>query len=148
MSVLTTTPLDQIEERHLSALIDDKLQESQDLEFKRDIIGKDDRAKREFLKDVSGFANTAGGHLVIGLAEFEGVAATLHGITGTSADDEIRRLNSIIESGIEPRLVGLNIRPVPLSAGGYALVIRIPASWNPPHRVTFGGWNKYFARNS
>jgi len=67
---------------------------------------------------VTAFANTAGGHLVIGIEEADGVAAALRGITSSPADDEIRRLESILENGVEPRLVGVRIRPVPLSAGG------------------------------
>jgi hypothetical protein len=148
MSILTTTPLEQIEERHLIALIENRVQESRDLEFKRDDIGRDDRAKKEFLKDVTAFANTAGGHLVIGIEEADGVAANICGITSPSADEEIRRLESILENGVEPRLVGVRIHPVTLSAGGYALVIRVPVSWNPPHRVAFDRQNRFYARNS
>lgn len=148
MSLLMTTSLEQIEERHLLALIDNKVQEGRDLDFKRDPIGRDDKAKREFLKDITAFANTAGGHLVIGMEEADGIAAALCGISFPSADEEIRRLDSIIEAGIEPRLVGLRIRPIPLAAGGFALIIQIQVSWNPPHRVIFGGWNRFFARNS
>jgi hypothetical protein len=29
-----------------------------------------------------------------------------------------------------------------------ALVIRIPRSWNPPHRVSTGGHNSFYVRNS
>jgi hypothetical protein len=148
MSILTATPVEQIEERHLIALIENKVPESRDLDFKRDPIGRDDKAKREFLKDVTAFANTAGGHLVIGIQEADGIADTMIGIQSPSADEEVRRLDQIIQSGIEPRLVGLRIHPVSLRAGGYALVLNIPVSWNPPHRVVFGGWNRFFARNS
>ncbi len=49
---------------------------------------------------------------------------------------------------MEPRIVGHRIKEVPIAAGGYALVIRIPSSWTPPHRVAFGGTNRFYARNS
>lgn len=62
------------------------MQESRDLDFKRDAIARDDKARREFLKDITAFANTAGGHLVIGMDEASGVAAGLCGITSPPAD--------------------------------------------------------------
>jgi hypothetical protein len=148
VTMLLTTPLSQVEERHLADLIENRIQETRDIEFKRDAIGTDDRAKKEFLKDVTSFANTAGGHLVVGIEESDGVASALHGITVRPADQEIRRLDSILESGIEPRLVGVRIHSVSINTGGYALVLQIPASWNPPHRVAFDRTNRFYARNS
>jgi predicted HTH transcriptional regulator len=96
MSILTATRMEEIEERHLLVLIENKVPESRDLEYKRDPIGRDDRAKKEFLKDVTAFANTAGGHIVIGMAEADGVAAALPGTDDRPADEEIRRLESIL----------------------------------------------------
>jgi hypothetical protein len=129
-------------------LITDAVAEGRELDYKRDAVGDDREARREFLRDVSSFANTAGGHLVIGMDERGGVASALVGITVRPFDDEKLRLENLIRDGIEPRLVGVRIKEVPLAAGGYVLILRIPASWNPPHRVSFGGHNRFYARNS
>lgn len=147
---MTTTSflLDQIEEGHLQGLLDNRVPEGRDLEFKRDPVGRDDAAKKEFLKDVSALANTAGGDLIIGVGEDDGVAASLHGITLAPADDEIRRLEAILQDGIEPRLIGTRMRAVQLAGGGYLLVIRVLASWNSPHRVVYQRTNRFFARNT
>ena len=145
---LSTMPLERISEADLQRLITDGVRESRDLDFKRDAVGDDRDAKREFLRDVTSFANTAGGYLIIGMAEAEGVAVNLIGLTTRPPDDEKLRLENVIRDGVEPRLVGVRIHEVKLSGDGYALVIKIPASWNPPHRVAFGDTNRFHARNS
>ncbi len=145
---LSAIPLERVSEADLQRLITDAVRESRDLDFKRDAVGDDRDAKREFLRDVTSFANTAGGYLIIGMEESAGVADALIGLTVRPPDDEKLRLENVIRDGVEPRLVGVRIREVILSGGDYALVIKIPVSWNPPHRVAFGGTNRFYARNS
>lgn len=141
-------PLDELTEDHLKGLIDNGVPEARDLEYKRDTYGGNDEAKREFLKDVSALANTAGGDLIVGIAEVDGVADSLIGITIAPADEEIRRLEAILQDGLEPRLIGTRMRSVSLADGRYALVIRVHASWNAPHRVVFKRTSRFYARNS
>lgn len=143
--MINTLPLEQIDEVSLTALISGTASETRILEFKRDMIGGKDDEKKEFLKDISALANTMGGDVIIGMAEADGVASELTGFTA-NPDEEIRRLEAILHSCIEPRLHGVRMHPVGLSSGGHALVIRVPQSWNPPHRVNFKGWTKFFAR--
>ena len=145
---LSAMPLERLSEADLQRLISDGVRENRDLDFKRDAVGDDRDAKREFLRDVTSFANTAGGYLIIGMAEVVGIADALIGLTARPPDDEKLRLENVIRDGVEPRLVGVRIHEVVLSGGGYALVIKIPPSWNPPHRVAFGGTNRFYARNS
>ncbi len=40
------------------------------------------------------------------------------------------------------------MRPISLGGGRNALVIRVPWSWNAPHRVIVGGSNRFYIRNS
>jgi hypothetical protein len=145
---LATQPLERVSEADLQRLIADGVREGRNLDFKRDAIGDDRDAKREFVRDVTSFANTGGGYLIVGMAEAAGVADALSGLTARPADDEKLRLENLIRDGVEPRLGGVRIHEVTLSGGGYALVIKIPASWNPPHRVALGGTNRFYARNS
>lgn len=144
---LSTLPIGEIRELHLQRLIDDAVAESRELEFKRDRVGDDRDAKREFLKDVTAVANTFGGHLIIGIDERDGIADRLAGITGYKSDSEKLRLLQLLPDSVEPSLVGVQIQEVPIDAGGFALVFRIPRSWNPPHRVNMG-CKAFFLRNS
>jgi predicted HTH transcriptional regulator len=88
------------------------------------------------LKDVSSFANTHGGDLVIGIEEKGGLARKVPGVAGVNPDTELQRLESLARDGIEPRIVGLQMKAVSVTGGGIVFVIRVPRSWNPPHRVS------------
>lgn len=147
MSLLDSIPLTQIEERHLALLIENGVGEGSDLEFKQTSYGASDDDKREFLKDVTALANTSGGHIVIGLVAHGGIASSISPVGSSTADFEKQRLENMLLDAIEPRMVGVQIREVAV-AGGMVLILRVPRSWNPPHRVTFKRLNKYFLRHS
>ena len=118
------------------------------IEYKRTTYGGSDADVKEYLKDVSSFANTHGGDLVIGIEEKGGLAKKVVGLTGVDPDKELQRLDSLARDGIEPRIVGIRMKAVSVSGAGVAFVIRIPKSWNPPHRVSARKTNRIYARNS
>lgn len=64
---------DDITEKDLDELIDVGVPEGLIIEYKRDIYGKSDADKKEALKDISSFANSFGGHLIIGIEERNGI---------------------------------------------------------------------------
>ena len=139
-------PLDAITEQHLSALIATGARESLHIDYKRETYGGSDAARREFLADVSSFANAAGGDIVIGMAENAGVPSEITPFRD-DADRERLRLEQMARDGIEPRISGLAVRVVPVS-GGVVFIVRVPKSWNPPHRVTFKNSSRFYARSS
>ena len=57
--------LKDIVEADLQELIDNKIREDKQWDYKRQQIGKTDSEKKEFLQDVCSFANAIGGHLSI-----------------------------------------------------------------------------------
>ena len=57
---------DDIDDATMQELIRAGASESVHLEFKRESYGKADKHKKELLKDITAFANTLGGHLIIG----------------------------------------------------------------------------------
>jgi hypothetical protein len=122
------------------------VRELKHIEYKRRLPGRTDPEKLEFLKDVSSFANAAGGDLVYGMAEVDGVPTELCGLGDVQTDKEILRLEETILRGVQPRLLSVRSQPVELSAGGVALVIRVPRSWRPPHRVSFLQHDKFWTR--
>jgi hypothetical protein len=147
MSLLDTISLAQIEERHLVLLIENGVGEGPDIEFKRTSYSSSDDDKREFLKDVTALANTSGGHIVIGMVANGGIASSFSPLGSSIADSEKQRLENMLLDSVEPRLVGVQIREVAVD-GGILLILRVPRSWSPPHRVTFKRLNKYFLRHS
>ena len=66
---LSNKPLLRLTENDLLALIANKEAEGKTLDYKRNLVGRSETEKKEFLFDVSSFANTQGGHLVFGMEE-------------------------------------------------------------------------------
>jgi hypothetical protein len=118
-------PVDQITEGDLQRLVNDQIGENRHLEYKRELPGFTDAAKREFVRDVVSFANGAGGHIIFGMAESNGVPSGFAPIAEDKIDEAKLRLKSIIRTSIEPAIQGLKIDSVRLTAGR-ALIIEIP----------------------
>jgi Schlafen, AlbA_2 len=144
---ITNLDFEALSERDLIQLKEDQVAEGITLEYKRDAYKPSDHGKRELLKDVCSLVNTAGGHIVIGMAEVRGLPTDLIGLD-LDIDAEMQRLENLFRTCVEPRIAGLRMRPVTLASGRRVLVVRLPKSWNPPHAVLFKGARTYFARNS
>jgi hypothetical protein len=117
------------------------------LDYKLDVYGSSDADKKEFLKDVSSFANTGGGHILIGIEEDAGLPTNVVGVTA-DLDAEMLRLDSLLRDRLEPRILGIRMIAVPLMNGRRVLLIRVPKSWTRPHAVLQNRSRLIFARNS
>jgi Putative DNA-binding domain len=116
------------------------------IEYKRETYGGNDDARAEFLGDVSSFANASGGDLVIGIEAKDGVPVAFTPLT-ENVDAELRRLEQMAQTGLEPRIQKLQTWAVQID-GGSVLIIRAARSYNSPHRVIFKGKNRFWARSS
>lgn len=128
-------------------LVSARAAESDTLEFKKMPWGKSDADKRECLKDVSAMANTRGGLILLGVAEKGNAAESLAPLSDVDAEQERARINDLIVAGLEPRMYGVAIEKVTVP-GGTVLAVAIPRSPARPHRVTSGGSNRFWLRNS
>ncbi|MEG8219865.1 ATP-binding protein [Sphingomonas sp. HH69] len=99
-------PIDSIDEATLWRLVDNQVGERRGLEFKRDLPGGKDADIKEFLADVTSFANAQGGDLIFGIKEEDGAAADLPGVEG-DPDTELLRIEERLQAGIDPRLIGV-----------------------------------------
>lgn len=127
-------PFDEIAEADLARLVQDREQESQALDFKRELPAHDNGAKHEFLADVCAFANSVGGDLLYGVLENDQAEAEALNALVVNTDEELLRLQDWVLNSLEPRVTGVHIRAVPVH-GGHIVVVRVPRSWNSPHRV-------------
>jgi predicted HTH transcriptional regulator len=143
-------PLESIDEGDLQELIDNQVPEGKTIEYKEALPGNSDGDKKEFLADVSLFANAAGGNLIFGMKEDSGTLVEIRGLQISNVDAEILRLENIIQTGIAPRLPVVHIHSVPLPSKPQqcALIIRVRKSWLSPHMVTFRNDSKFYTRNS
>ena len=143
--------IEQITKEDLQALIDNSVVERKTLEYKQALPSNSDSGKKEFLADVSSFANASGGDIIFGMVEDKktGAPKSLDGLSIENPDQEILKLDNIIRTGIQPRLPSVTISPpITLANQRFALVIRVPKSWSSPHRVILGGHDKFYSRSS
>ena len=153
---MITKTFDQIEAADIQALIRDQTSEGKTLEYKQELPGRTDKAKKEFLTDIISFANAAGGDIIYGIEEQRdangkttGIPKDAPGLEGINADEEIRRLENMIRDSIEPRIPGIHIKSIPGFPKGPILIIRIPQSWVAPHLLRTGqGSYRIFTRSS
>src|SRR5580692_6908285 len=136
--------LDKIGEDEVQRLLSMGVPESSYLDYKQATYGDAGNDRSEFLADISSFANTLGGDVVIGVAEKNGVPTALTPFTG-DCDAEKRRLEQIALTGLEPRISNLRIHSVPIAAGGHVIVVRVPRSFVSPHRVIARDSNRFWA---
>jgi hypothetical protein len=134
----------------LQKLVDDKVPESLTLEYKAsNALGRENDQRTELVKDVTAFANSAGGQIIYGIAEqreAEGVSYSLDdGVDSTRISPEW--IDQVIASNASPRLQGLRIVPVPLEATNrVAYVLTIPQATSfAPHQNTYD--QKYYRRS-
>lgn len=139
----------------LMRLVDEKVSENRLLEYKQELpIRRKEGDAKEFLADVSAFANAAGGGIIYGFTEEVDATGKKTGrpgkavgvqITEESVDEIVRRLHQLSHSGLDPAIPGLRIREI-VADGKSFIVLRIPRSWVAPHMVSLDATSRFFVR--
>jgi Putative DNA-binding domain len=145
---LSSKALASLAEADVEALLLAGVRESKTIEYKMSAPGGKDDDRREFLGDISSFANAEGGHILYGVAAQDGVPVSLIGISAADVDATLLRLESMAASGIDSRIPHLAFHPVPLASGRAVIISRIPSSPVAPHMARYQGWQRYFGRNA
>lgn len=137
-----------ITKSQIEALVANGEREGQRLDYKSQFPGKgDDRT--EFLRHITGMANTTGGIIVLGVDEKRengkpsGVPDRICGLADANLDDVVLRLSNMIDSNISPRIVP---HPEVLCVEGCGdapvVVVRVKRSMTKPHMVG----HRFYAR--
>ena len=132
-------PISEVSAEDLQRLVDNGVREGVELEYKQKQPEKRGERKN-FLKEITSFANTSGGDLVIGIEERDqtGEPKSAVGVDVGDVDKEVGRLDSIIRDGVDPRIPSVEIRGVELPSGKTAFVTRVRQSLRRPHQVVLG----------
>src|SRR5438552_1880183 len=119
----------------LEQLIRDNVEENLSLEYKSaEALGKSDAKKAEIVRDVSAFANSSGGVLIYGIAEFQNreqrhLPEKIDPVTRQKYSKEW--LEQIIQS-IQPRIDGIVIEPVTINPSSVCYVVSISSIAHRP----------------
>ena len=135
-------------EAKLKNFITSGIEESLTLEYKSaEALDRSEYKKKEITKDVSAMANSAGGILIYGIAEFsaENKRHLPEKITPVNRNEFPREWVEQIINAIRPRIDGIVIHSVNLSSGEthMAYIIEIPQS-NTAHQASDHRYYKRF----
>ncbi len=142
--------IEEIKLEDIQLLIDNAVSENKTLEYKSKLNISTDSDKKEFLADISSFANSIGGDIIIGLEEDEEnkIPISICGISYTNEDLLIRQIESLIRDSIQPVILNIEFRLLSIENNRGVLIIRIPQSLILPHRIEFKNSGKFFNRNN
>jgi hypothetical protein len=139
-------------ESDIISLIDTQTPESLTLEYKScDALKKDESSKKEISKDVSSFANSAGGTIIYGVKEDNNKIFNFDNGYDPNDRQGITKewLDQVINSNIHPRINGLIIKQISLETKnpGYVIyAVVIPqATLRAPHQASD---KKYYKRSN
>jgi len=145
---LNHIPLEDIDESILQDLIENRVPEDKMIEYKESLPLEKPAEKEKFLKHITAFANTVGGHIIYGMKEKKGIPTDLCGLTVDDFDKLKQKIENLIRDDVEPRIWGVQPHPVELANSKIAVVIRIPRSFNSPHMVKIEGHRAFYGRSS
>jgi hypothetical protein len=145
--------LDAISPKDVEFLVKNEVPEGRTLDYKEQLdIGTGDE-KKEFLRDITSFANAQGGDLIFGIKERRengkptGIPESICGVQTSNFDSLKLQLEHIIRTGVDPKLPSLRMREI-ACPDGTVFIIRVGRSWTKPHRVMHGSSQFYVRGNA
>ena len=147
---LSTAQVVGMTEESLRGFLSLSIKEWYYLDYKVALSGKTDKeAKREFLKDVSAFANAAGGDLIIGaLQPKDGLSVDDQLVGIDDGDDVAGSLERLAAASLDPRVSGLLVVSVDLKTGRSCIIVHVPPSMSRPHMVSHDGHRSFYIRHT
>lgn len=126
-----------------------KMPEGAQMDYKVALSRGKDEAYREFLKDVTAFANATGGLILLGVKEPEDALSAEKQVVGIADGDDLAHdLERVAATSIDPRIPGMTIKPVQFEPGIFVILVHIPSSLIRPHMVTHGSKRAFYVRHS
>lgn len=145
---------DKLQNADIKRLVENQIQESSSLDYKKELAISKDKDKKEFLFDVSAMYNTDGGCLVFGIEEEKdqnnqntGKPKEITGIEIQNSDKLIQQIEDIVKNCTEPSINQLIINELEIE-GQTVLILGIPKGLGLPSMVTYNQTNKFYKRRN
>jgi hypothetical protein len=141
------TRLERLAHVQVADLVTNAVAEAYDLDFKATLYGKSDKERRDLAGDVAALANTAGGVIVLGIAEDnQARAAAAPGVV--LSDAEVGRVRQVVASQVSPlpALDVLQVEDAQHPGHGFML-LAVPRSPMGPHAVLVNESLRFPKRN-
>jgi len=132
----------------INTIVHNKIPESRIIEYKLELHSETDAGNKEFLKDISAFANTVGGYLIYGIHEQKGIPVEIEGVEVADFDKIKLRFESLLRTGVDPPIRGVDFVPVDFKDSKKVIVIHVPKSISRPHVVKIKNHFRFYGRNS
>lgn len=127
----------QIELQDLHDLCTSEISEYQTLEYKSKLELDKPKQKSEFLADLSSFANTMGGDLIIGIPESGGIPQGVIGFElDVPLDDFKLKIMNLLNTGLDPSPQCIRIKEIQVTKDNIVLIIRVKKAPGGPYRVS------------
>lgn len=152
---LDTKKISEIDKADIDRLVENETAESVRLDYKRDWKLSNREDKKEFLYDISAFANTEGGYLIYGIEEQKdennkntGIPERIVPVKNiTNVDQFTQQIESLVQDGLSPSITRLGIQSIPYD-DGIVLVIKIPKNYSMPIMVRLSNSQKFYRRRN
>jgi hypothetical protein len=147
MHELLRKRLSEVSLEDIEALIAQRVNEAQDLEFKRQLNLTSDKDKVEAAKDATGMANGGGGIVVYGVSEetLRDGRKVPGAVTPLEDGDVADRLERLLGDVVSPRL-RFQTRLIPVDSG-YILLLSVQPNTGGPYMVEGYKQARYFIRS-
>jgi hypothetical protein len=147
--------INEITKEDIEKLISSKIQESISLEFKEMLNYESYEERKEFLADITAFANASGGDIVYGIVAKRdqngnptGEAERAVGIVLDNWDEVKNSLINIIRNSVQPNIPRVTWKKVDGFKKGPIVIARVLKSWISPHMVVSQKSRRFYTRTS
>jgi Putative DNA-binding domain len=117
-------------------------------EYKRDLPGGGSEHRKEFVADITSFANSDGGDIFFGIEEDPKthLPSAVSGVPSVDAENQITVLENVLRDSVRPRLPHVQMERVILDETVCVFVIRVGRSHLAPHQNMLN--LRFFGRNT
>jgi hypothetical protein len=127
-----------------------RMPEGAQIDYKIALSGEGkNEAYKEFLKDITSFANANGGLLLLGVHEPFDEILPKDQIIGFEGGDALAKdLERVAATSTDPRIPSLLIKPVAVQNNKHVIVVHVPGSLIKPHMVNYSKHRSFYIRHS